>query len=96
MLSHKAKNPVRANEDQATKLQPTLAYYTDRYLDVFHNDLVVIVLAIGSKVRGFKLGLGRWLFKVDENPYHDFHRRGMKPPAPWLKILRNVKNPCEV
>jgi hypothetical protein len=40
--------------------------------------LVVIVLAIISKVRGFKPGRGRWIFKGDKSSYHDFLRRGSK------------------
>jgi hypothetical protein len=32
---------------------------------------VVIVLAIGPKIRGFKLGRGQWIFKSDNNSYHD-------------------------
>jgi hypothetical protein len=39
---------------------------------------VVIVLATGPKVRGFKLGRGR-IFKDDKYPEHDFLRRGSKP-----------------
>jgi hypothetical protein len=41
--------------------------------------LVVIVLARGSKIRGFKPGRQRWTFlKGDKNPQHDFLRRGSK------------------
>jgi hypothetical protein len=45
--------------------------------------LVVIVLATGPKVRGFKLGRGR-IFKDDKNPEHDILRRGSKPVGPVL------------
>jgi hypothetical protein len=38
--------------------------------------LVVIVLAIGHRVRGFNSGQGRWIFKGDKNPHVDFLRRG--------------------
>jgi hypothetical protein len=37
--------------------------------------LVVIVLATGPKVRGLKPGPGRWTFKGDKNPQHDFLQR---------------------
>jgi hypothetical protein len=30
--------------------------------------LLVIVLAMGPKVRGFKPGRGEWIFNGDENP----------------------------
>jgi hypothetical protein len=42
--------------------------------------LVVIVLAIGLKVRG----RGLWIFMGDTNPYHDFLRRGSKAVGPML------------
>jgi hypothetical protein len=38
--------------------------------------LVVSVLAIGPKVRGFKLDHGRWIFKDDKNLQHAFLRWG--------------------
>jgi hypothetical protein len=34
--------------------------------------LAVILLATGPKVRGFKTGGGRLIFKSDKNPQHDF------------------------
>jgi hypothetical protein len=34
--------------------------------------LVIIVLAIGPKVCGFKHGRGKWIFKGNKNPLHDF------------------------
>jgi hypothetical protein len=40
--------------------------------------LVVIMLAIGPKVRGLIPGRGRWTFKGDKNPYHYFLWRGTK------------------
>jgi hypothetical protein len=41
--------------------------------------VMVSVLAIGPKVRGFKPGRGGW---------------GVKPEVPCRKILRYVKEPC--
>jgi hypothetical protein len=35
---------------------------------VFPGGLMVIVVAIGPKVGGFKPGRERWIFKVDKNP----------------------------
>jgi hypothetical protein len=43
--------------------------------------LVVIVLAMGLKVRGFKPGRGRLIFKGDKNPQHDFFGGEVKPSA---------------
>jgi hypothetical protein len=39
---------------------------------------VVSVIATGPKVRGFNLDRGRWIFKGDKNPEHNFLRRGSK------------------
>jgi hypothetical protein len=39
---------------------------------------MVIVLAIGPKVRQFKPGRGRRIFKGYKNPLHDFLRWGSK------------------
>jgi hypothetical protein len=44
--------------------------------------LVVIVVAIDSKFRGFKTGRGRWLFNGDKRPQYDFLRRGSKVVGP--------------
>jgi hypothetical protein len=49
--------------------------------------LVVSVLATGPKVRGFNPGRGRWIFKGDKNPQHNFLRRGSKA------VSRHVKEP---
>jgi hypothetical protein len=35
---------------------------------VILSGVVVIVLAIGPKVREFKPGWGQWIFKSDKNP----------------------------
>jgi hypothetical protein len=39
---------------------------------------MVIMLAIGPKIREFKPGRERWIFKGDENLQHDFVRRVAK------------------
>jgi hypothetical protein len=57
--------------------------------------LMIIVLVIGPKGRGFRLGRGRWIFKGDRNPQHDFLRREVKPSVP-CKILRHAEDPCGV
>jgi hypothetical protein len=44
--------------------------------------LVVSVLATGPKVRGFDPDRGRWIFKGDKNPEHNFLRRGSKAVGP--------------
>jgi hypothetical protein len=60
---------------------------------VILSGLVVIVLAIGSKVRGFKPDCGRWIFKGDK--IHSMTSCGgeVKPSAPSHKILQHVKDP---
>jgi hypothetical protein len=50
-----------------------------------------IMLATGSKVRGFKPGKEQWIFKGDKNSLHDFHLRGVKPVDPFRNILQNFK-----
>jgi hypothetical protein len=37
---------------------------------------VVIVVTTKLKVRGFRTGRGRWIFKGDKNPQHEFLRGG--------------------
>ena len=39
---------------------------------------VVVILATGSEVRGFKHGRGRWCFSESKNPEYDFLRKGSK------------------
>jgi hypothetical protein len=46
---------------------------------------MVSMLAIGPKVRGFKPGRGRRMFKSE-----------IKPSAQYRRILRQIKNPFEV
>jgi hypothetical protein len=38
--------------------------------------VMVIVLAIGHKVRRFKPGPEQWIYKDDNNPYNFFFRKG--------------------
>jgi hypothetical protein len=47
---------------------------------------VVSVLATGPKVRGFDPDRGRWIFKGDKNPEHNFLRS-------HVVDLRHVKEP---
>jgi hypothetical protein len=53
--------------------------------------VLVSVLAIEPKVRGFKPVVGRCTFKGDNNPQHTFLRSGGKPKAPCRNILQHVK-----
>ena len=43
---------------------------------------VVIILATGPEVRGFKPGRGRWIFSERKNPEYDFLRKGRKAVGP--------------
>jgi hypothetical protein len=43
---------------------------------------MIIVLSIEPKVSGFRLGLGRWIFKGDKNSWYDFLRRESKAVGP--------------
>jgi hypothetical protein len=54
-----------------------MEYYFHPSVILWHDmvvlgDVMVIVLIIGSKVRGFKPGRERWIFKGDKNPQYDF------------------------
>jgi hypothetical protein len=49
---------------------------------IFLGGLVVSVLAIEPKVRGFKPDRGRWIFKGDKNTQHAFLQRGSKAVGP--------------
>jgi hypothetical protein len=44
-------------------------------LVVVLGGLVASVLTVGPEARGFKPGRGRWTFKSDKNPQHNFLRR---------------------
>ena len=43
---------------------------------------VVMILATGSEVRGFKPGRGRWIFSESKIPEYDFLRKGSKIVGP--------------
>ena len=43
---------------------------------------VVIILATGSEVHGFKPGQGRWIFSERKNPEYDFLLKGSKAVGP--------------
>ena len=45
---------------------------------------MVILLATGSEVCGFKPGWGRWIFSERKNPEYDFLRKGSKAMGPVL------------
>jgi hypothetical protein len=56
-----------------------LRYCSSNYLYyVALGGLVVIVFAVGTKVRGFKPGQGRWIFKGHKTRQHAIFRRGNK------------------
>jgi hypothetical protein len=61
---------------------------------VVFGGIVVIVLAIGPKVFGFKPGRGRWILRAI-NPYHDFFVREVKPSVPCRNVLRHVRIPAK-
>jgi hypothetical protein len=58
---------------------------------VIFGGLVVIVLAIGSKVRGFKPSRGRWNFKGNKISSKNSFEEEVKPLVPCRKFLRHVK-----
>jgi hypothetical protein len=51
--------------------------YIDMYIYMYCN-----LLWTGPKVRGFDPDRGRWIFKGDKNPEHNFLRRGSKAVSP--------------
>jgi hypothetical protein len=57
--------------------------------------LVVSVLVIEQKVRGFKPGRRRWIFKGDKVRSTPSFREEIKPSVPCRKILRHAKEPYE-
>jgi hypothetical protein len=60
---------------------------------------VVIVLAIGPKVRGFEHGRARWIFKGDQKiRIMTSFGEEVKPSATYSyrKILDHIKGPCRV
>ena len=54
-------------------------------LDGF-GGLVVSILATGTRVRGFKPGRSRWIFREAENPQYAFLRRGSKRICPMSQL----------
>jgi hypothetical protein len=55
------------------------------------------MLAIGLKVRGFIPSQGRWIFKGNKNPQHDFLWRGSKAVGPMSQIcMACYKDTCGV
>jgi hypothetical protein len=57
---------------------------------------MVIVLAIGLKVCGFKPDRRRWIFKGDKNTWHYFLVRGVKTVGPIFERFYGMsKNPAE-
>jgi hypothetical protein len=49
---------------------------------VILGGVMVIMLATGTKVCGFKPSPEQWIFKGDKNPQHDFLWRGCKAVSP--------------
>jgi hypothetical protein len=60
------------------------------------GDLVVVVLAIRPKVRGFKRGRRRRIFVDDTNPQYAFLRCGSKSLRPYVvRFYGMLKIPVE-
>jgi hypothetical protein len=57
-------------------------------------NVMVIVLAIRPKVRGFKPGREQWLLRSIKNRSTTSFGREVKQSAPCCKILQHVKDPC--
>ena len=49
-----------------------------------YRNPMVIILATGSEVCGFKPGQGRWLISDHKNPEYDFLQKGSKAMGPVL------------
>jgi hypothetical protein len=60
---------------------------------VVFGDVMVIVLAIGPKVRGFKHDQGRWILRAIKIRNTISLGGAVKPSVPSRKILRHVKEP---
>jgi hypothetical protein len=56
---------------------------------------VVIVLAIGPKVRGFKVNRRRYILRAIKIRNTSFGGE-VKQSTPYRKLLRHVKEPCGV
>ena len=83
--SHKGSFIVNIIRFLKCPLQNNLTYSYLSVIIISTVDLggpVVIILAPGSEVRGFKPGRGRWTFSEHKNPECDFLRKGTKPWAP--------------
>jgi hypothetical protein len=63
---------------------------------VFISDLVVVMLSIGPMVRGFKPGRGRRILRAIKVRSTPSVAGEVKPSAKCRKILRRVKDPCEI
>jgi hypothetical protein len=70
------------------------------YVSILHEDVLggvmISVLAIGPKVRGFNPGRGQWIFNGDKNPQHAFRRIGSKVVGPisfsFTACLRSLRS----
>jgi hypothetical protein len=91
------RNSVLGQNVRSLVKTGTVHLLNTNYLRAFaFSCQLVIVLAIGRKVRGFRPGRGRWIFNSDKNPYSTpFVRGEVKPSAPCRKILWHVKEPAE-
>jgi hypothetical protein len=67
-----------------------------RYQPVALGGRVLIVLAIGPKVPGFKTGREQWIFKGDKNTQHAFLRRGSKAFGPMSQDFTACKNYLQI
>jgi hypothetical protein len=56
---------------------------------------VVSMLDIGPKVRGFKPGRGRWIFKGEKIRSTPSFGSEVKPPTPYRKIFGMLKIPSK-
>ena len=61
-------------------LDQSLLYH--KFIKSTPDGPMVIILATGSEVRGFKPGRGRWIFSERKNPEYDFLRKASKAVGP--------------
>ena len=61
-----------------------LSFASTSYKPVDPGGSVVIILATGPEVRGFKPSRGRWIFSEHNYPEYDFLRKGSKAVGPVL------------
>jgi hypothetical protein len=64
--------------------------------DIVLGGVMVIVLAIGPKVRGFKPGLGQWIFKGEKIRSTTSFEGEVKLSAPCCKILWQIEDFLEL